>query len=281
MKRFAVCLLVLVASAVVLAVSSAPAYAVDGVVLINQNTATSGGLPGCPTGGTFPIIICNPGSYRLSGNLTITGNTDAIDIKADDVTLDLNGFGIIGPVTCDGDELGNPTTSCTGSAGAGVSSSNHRITIRNGVIKGMGFGINLGRGSSLIEEIQAVQNGAEGIDAIASVIRRSTAVNNGRGGIFADTATISDNVVTGNHGVGIVASNSTVIGNTSSGNGADGINVFSATVLNNSSINNKRFGLAMGNTLYGSNTLSTNFAGNVSAFGSVSQGNNFCSGSSC
>jgi hypothetical protein len=58
------------------------ALAVDGTVLINQSTITNG-LTGCPTGGHFPIIICQSGSYRLSGNLVVPdGNTGAIIISA-------------------------------------------------------------------------------------------------------------------------------------------------------------------------------------------------------
>jgi len=53
---------------VLVAVISTAAFAVDGVVLINQNSALAG-IGGCDTPG-FPITICQPGSYRLSGNLT-------------------------------------------------------------------------------------------------------------------------------------------------------------------------------------------------------------------
>src|SRR3954466_9962513 len=82
-----------------LVLASFSAFAVDGVVLLNQSTALAG-LGGCDTPG-FPIIICNPGSYRLSGNLTVPdANTTAIALFADNVTIDLNGFSISGPVTC-------------------------------------------------------------------------------------------------------------------------------------------------------------------------------------
>jgi hypothetical protein len=48
-------------------------------------------LTGCPNGGHFPIVICQSGSYRLSGNITVPdANTTAIVIFTDDVTLDLN-----------------------------------------------------------------------------------------------------------------------------------------------------------------------------------------------
>jgi len=66
------------------------AMAVDGVRLLRQPR-------------TFPIVISNPGSYRLGGNLTVsTPDTTAIDAEASDVTIDLNDFTIAGPVTCTG-----------------------------------------------------------------------------------------------------------------------------------------------------------------------------------
>jgi hypothetical protein len=64
----------------------AAAFAVDGQVLINQSTVMAAG--------GFPYAITQPGSYKLSGNLTPPVNVSAISISARGVTLDLNGFGI-------------------------------------------------------------------------------------------------------------------------------------------------------------------------------------------
>src|SRR5438477_12305218 len=86
-----------------------PVYAVDGVVLINQNAALAGNVTPGDTPG-FPVTISVSGSYKLSGNLTVPdANTSAIQISADYVTIDLNGFSIIGPTVCSG----FPVTSCT------------------------------------------------------------------------------------------------------------------------------------------------------------------------
>src|SRR5438067_8861679 len=77
-----------------------PLYAVDGVVLINQNAALAGNVTPGDTPG-FPVTISLPGSYKLSSNLVVPdANTTAIEIVADDVKLDLNGFSIIGPTVC-------------------------------------------------------------------------------------------------------------------------------------------------------------------------------------
>jgi len=74
-----------------LSLLSIPVHATDGVVLINQATVLASG--------GFPYTITQPGSYRLSGDLVATAGADAIDINASNVTLDLNGFAIIGPAS--------------------------------------------------------------------------------------------------------------------------------------------------------------------------------------
>jgi hypothetical protein len=69
-------------------------FAVDGVVLIDQARAMAGNVtPGDAPG--FPVSITRSGSYKLSSNLTSPGAV-AIHIVADGVTLDLNGFSLVG-----------------------------------------------------------------------------------------------------------------------------------------------------------------------------------------
>src|SRR5437016_7141953 len=77
-----------------------PTWAIDGVILIDQNKAMAGNVTPGDTPG-FPVTITLPGSYRLAGNLTVPdANTSGIVIAADHVTIDLNGFAILGPVDC-------------------------------------------------------------------------------------------------------------------------------------------------------------------------------------
>src|SRR5882762_2046403 len=95
------------------------AFAVDGVVLINDATAKA-------TGG-YPFRITQSGSYRLSGNLAPQLNQAAIQITANNVLLDLNGFN----VQCLIDEtLFSFGCITDGGRGAGV----HNVTIRNGTV---------------------------------------------------------------------------------------------------------------------------------------------------
>ena len=77
-----------------LTLGSAPAYAQKLITQAKVNTGnfTPGDAPG------FPLTISVRGAYKLTGNLTVpNADTTAIQITADNVTLDLNGFGIYGP----------------------------------------------------------------------------------------------------------------------------------------------------------------------------------------
>lgn len=116
-----------IAMAVLLAGLPTAAFAVDGVILIDQNRALAGNVtPGDAPG--FPVTISQPGSYRLSGNLTVgTSNVSAIVIAASRVVLDLNGFG----AECN--LVAPPSTIvdyCVGSA-----SGTSLITVTNGSIR--------------------------------------------------------------------------------------------------------------------------------------------------
>ena len=110
------------------------------VMLIDQKAAASGATPGDAPG--FPVTIAQPGSYRLISNLVVPdGGTTAIEITADNVTLDLNGFAIKGPNVC----TPNPTR-CTISGGAGIgvkavhptAASPANVRVMNGTVTGMG-----------------------------------------------------------------------------------------------------------------------------------------------
>jgi nitrous oxidase accessory protein NosD len=187
---------------------AAPAFAVDGVVLINQSTVLAAG--------GFPYKITQPGSYKLSGNLVVPANVDGIDILADGVTVDLNGFRISGPGTCTGEGAG---ISCVSLSGTGISGSSTDVTIRNGSIVGFSYGIYLLSGSSsLVEEIHASGN-AYGIIARDAVIRRNITSSNVNDGIYATYSTITENVSNFNGGYGLVLYRGVYGSNTFESNG--------------------------------------------------------------
>src|SRR5574340_955829 len=128
---------------------SGAAYAVDGVTLINQSNAIAGHVTLGDTPG-FPVSINLPGIYKLSSNLVVPNqNTTAIQINVDNVTIDLNGFAILGPNVCptDGVNVAQPCTNVSSSpftVGMGIDAGTagafkvDNTRVLNGTITGMG-----------------------------------------------------------------------------------------------------------------------------------------------
>lgn len=104
---------------VAMAFAAMGAFAVDGVVLINQSTVMAAG--------GFPYVISQPGSYKLSGNLVATTGKMGVLVAASNATLDLNGFS----VSCSFQQ-DIPFFSCIGDTNVQGAISN--VTIRNGLV---------------------------------------------------------------------------------------------------------------------------------------------------
>ena len=245
------------------------AYAVDGVMLINQDNAMAGGVtPGDAPG--FPVTISQPGSYKLSGNLTVPdANTTAIEIASDHVTIDLNGFSITGPVDCS-------NRPCSGlGTGNGISTrlvnnTNYfNITIRNGTIQGLGgSGIDLVGDSFLVEYMHVRSNGGNGIRlgqffgfSSNGIVKHNNAHRNGNYGIIIGGGLVSDNVATQNLNNGIAMS-------------------VKGSVVHNVSMDHAfGSGLILGAQVsYIGNVLS----GNLRAVeGGINQGQNLCGNAAC
>jgi hypothetical protein len=106
------------------AVYSIQGRAADGVVLINQASVIAAG--------GFPFKITQPGSYRLSSNLTVPATGNGLVIDSSNVTLDLNGFSV----------------ACLGGAFAGVTSDYSpntfysNVKVAHGTVTGCGYGVN-------------------------------------------------------------------------------------------------------------------------------------------
>jgi Right handed beta helix region len=260
---------------------SIPAFAVDGVVLINQSTVIAAG--------GFPYRITQSGSYRLSGNLTVPNvNTDGVDITASNVTLDLNGFTISGPVTC---TLGTYPVQCSATgSGIGIKSSNNNITVRNGTVQGMGrSGMDLeGAGGILVEDMHVDSNAGSSDAGIRNagivvgnvgIVTHCTVTTNAGHGIVAvgsASVTISLNNVTFNGGDGINGGGE-VSNNTVFSNGQIGINS-PAAAINNAVEGNIGWGIFHANG-YGGNVAQGNTGGAIT--GGASMHNNICDGAVC
>ncbi|MBL4661656.1 MAG: hypothetical protein JKY19_14955 [Alcanivoracaceae bacterium] len=155
------------------------ACADDGVFAINDVCDNFGCFPG-DTGG-LPITITSSGSYQLTSNITSTSTTtNIIEINADNVTLDLNGFAIIGPRTCTGD---NTTLVCTngGMTANGISASARKnIVVKNGSVKGFDTAVALTSLSSRgnVVKNMTVSENEFGMSVIGGMITNSSANRN-------------------------------------------------------------------------------------------------------
>jgi hypothetical protein len=306
------------AAALFLAAALAPtARAVDGVIEINQTRAAAGGVTPSDAPG-WPVTIDSPGSYRLTGNLTLPdGSTTAIEVTAGSVSIDLNEF----EIACSG--------SC-GGPGAGIEASSRfgSITVANGRIIDMGTtGIDLPGDGNQIIRIRVV-----GFSTFAGVslgsncrITDSDLGNGLRGGTIGDRClvrgttggptdgtglkggghvTVVDSTFNDNDGNGLdlgadasvvnvtaigndfrgimVGARSTVEGSRANSNGLVGIQVGTdGTVLSNAASSNGAQGLSAGSgSGYGSNVFNLNNGGNASpqVSGGIEIGTNVCGG---
>jgi len=214
-------------------------WAADGVTEINQASVEAAG--------GFPYTITEPGSYLLTGNLTVPDeNTSAIEVRADDVTLDLNGFAI---QCADSDGV-----NCEPSPGSGEGvtvffvigenfDTGSNTVVRNGTVRGMGFaGVKIDFG--LVEGIQALENGGPGIVMGEGVIADCVARENAGTGIELEKGVAAANIAVLNGGDGIKVRNGVARNNTSAGNDGDGIvSEGSALILGNNVTNNSGAGL--------------------------------------
>ena len=148
---------------------AAPALAVDGTIEVNQARALAGGITASDAAG-FPVTLDTTGSYRLTGNLTVPdANTDAIVVDAENVTIDLGGFAILGITGCSGTS-GN--ISCTGTGtGNGITATaagfpiSTGTVVRNGTIYGMGNHCLELRAGSWVDGVLVQFCGIDGIRA--------------------------------------------------------------------------------------------------------------------
>lgn len=176
-----------------------PALADEGVTEINQAVVDAAG--------GFPFSISTPGSYRLTGNLTHPApalQMQTILITAGDVDLDLNGFRIVGPVTCTGE---GSTLSCANrvSNANGIFISGDGVHVHDGTVRGSGgSGITIAGDNAVIENVRLIENGGYGLVAantgapVRTTVRRSGAYRNQNGALFLrDESASIENLTTG------------------------------------------------------------------------------------
>lgn len=156
----------------------------------------------------FPIVIDQPGHYRLGSTLNVPAGAVGIKILAANVVLDLNGFTLKGPVFCG--------TYCPAAGQAsGVTVHAGNVTVRNGGIVGFDqAGVQLANHSAVLEDLTLSDNYHAGIyrtsmpanpkpDIMPVVVRRVMAVRNGIAGIYGYGMTIENSQLAQNYGSGL------------------------------------------------------------------------------
>lgn len=236
-------------SCALVALGGSPARAGDGVVEISQTCATQ---TGCMIGDTagYPVTLNARGSYRLTSDLVVPdANTSGLNVTIDDVTIDLGGFAIRGPVVCTGTPL-----ACTPGAGTGtgIQALSFRVTVRDGKIAGMGLhGMQLGEDAQVSHVIASSNRGGGVITSQGSQVSDCIASDNGSTGFGLNGAgSLRDSAATGNLGLGVqVGANGVVRDNLVTGNGSNGITAGNgATVVGNSVRDNGGNGISTSNT---------------------------------
>jgi hypothetical protein len=124
----------------------------------------------CTPVNSLPAVISNQGVYCLTGNLaTNISSSNAIEISANNVTLDLNGWKV-------GGQAAGLATLATG-----IYSGADNVTIKNGIVRGFYDGIRLTGRGAVVEDMLIDQNTYGGINVTGkgSIVRRNQVVDTG------------------------------------------------------------------------------------------------------
>jgi hypothetical protein len=248
------------------------AQATDGVIEINQAKVNAAG--------GFPYVISQAGSYRLTGNLTVPdANTNGIDITVAGVSIDLNGFSIIGPNVC---PTSGAMASCSATgSGIGINDLSPGVTVKNGQVRGAGrfcvFMSDRGR----IENADISHCGSHGIAAPWARVSASRAMHCLGQGIQARDVTDS---LADHNGAGGFLVYRSITASIASDNRATGITALagSTVVVGNSSSSNLGWGLDAPSTAgISQNVLYSNTGTKTGGAVSMPANSNLCDGSPC
>ena len=186
------------------------------------------------SGGSSEFLITQPGSYYLTTNVVGVSGENGINISANNVTLDLNGFSVQG---------------ISGVwSGVYIHAGYTNVTVRDGIISGWGtsstysgvecyannvilerlkvsanhYGIYLDS-SGVVRDCNCYNNTDIGIQVNAGEVSGCEALNNASTGIYVVTGTVSDCVALNNTSYGIEVGNNCTVKDCTSDNNYDGI----------------------------------------------------------
>lgn len=174
------------------------------------------------------FIISRPGSYYLGENLEGESFKNGIRITSSDVTLDLNGFALLGNVQ-----------SISGIVVV-FSADSSGIVVRNGTISNWPtFGIDLldaGFGA-IVQNVVARNNGSAGIRAgNSSIVMNCTSHDNGFGIIGGNNSVVEGCVAFRNSSTGIITGSAGQVRGCTSRENVLGISVGAASIVVNCNV---------------------------------------------
>lgn len=148
----------------------------------------------------LPVTISNAGSYYLTTNLTGVSASHGITVSASDVTLDLNGFSLIG--------VAGALTGITSAAPALA------LTVRNGTLRNWpGGAIAVAGTDARFESLNVYSNGTSfAITAGARAqLRSSSLAQNAAGVSLGPGGAVSDCVIRHNTGTGLLTGEGSLV----------------------------------------------------------------------
>ena len=206
----------------------------------------AGHTPG--DGNSYLFIISQPGSYYLTTNIVGVVGESAIEIATNNVSLDLNGFSILGiPTDYAPNGISIPSVNVTNITvhngmisgwpnGGGVYSYADNVTLEHLTVQANNFGVECNN-NTMVRDCTVDNNYYYGIDVIGSDCfitgnhcnGNDTSKNAGIAGIYVDGSNnrIEGNHITGTFGNGIFilniagVTNNIVVQNSVEGDGAN------------------------------------------------------------
>jgi hypothetical protein len=234
--------------------------------------------------GGFPFEINKTGSYRLTSNLFVKGDASAIVATKPAVTIDLNGFRILGQNKCTFEDGPPRSITCEGPNGSAGISGAHRIL--NGLVSGFRSGIVARQNQALVIERVTVKNQSrDGINPSGEdlILTNSVVSENGADGVVGQFSTgtyvVTHNVIEKNGDEGMylsagVASHNTIYKNIDCGIRS---NVGRGAMVVNNYFGENGTGLT-GSMAYRSNVFNGN---DTHVSGGVNLGQNVCGNALC
>ncbi len=190
---------------------------------------------------SLPYIINSAGFYYLSSNLFYDGTSNAITVNADEVTIDLMGYGLV-------------STQPTGVRSGVYMQGRKNVEIRNGTISDFFFGIfeddytNTNAFGHYISNIRGVRNSvAIHLGGTSHIVTHCIATNSGSDGIYVNEGIVSECTAQGGGNRGIDM-NSGLIKNCYSVSNRIGIQIISGAVIGNVAISNTDYGFLLGSS---------------------------------